>query len=1028
MYIPAFTKEQIFGIINDKSRLFRRFTQMESFEKTYKQIAETNLWKLFIDLAGDTERELVSAVGDICAIGLNLSKDIIRFFPTFTLHDDIHSANVCRWMYTLLGEHVKELTVYEAALLLMAACCHDIGMSVSDVQKQAMMVRAYPGWDDYFRQNLDDDEEFCETGIISDRMLRNFVRLHHHERIGENLRESDWPVILTRKGIRREALLTLCRSHGVSLSRAELSYQRNRYDLLLCAVLLRLADLLDYDTSRSPAALFYHSSLDMPGDAERAHSAAEYVKNQTGTFEESIDDGILRYNAVYENLQIEHDIQQYLDWVEQELNHCSDQLAQTGSHWQELRLPYKISTDGVERRGYTSGKFCMTMDQDKVIELLAGKNLYSDPGVFVRELLQNSIDAVLMRARQDPNFTLEQGRIIVDTWPDGTGDTWFRIRDNGTGMDEHIITNYFLKVGCSYYTSDEFRAANRHAPGGKSYTAISRFGIGILSCFMNDPEGTELKVSTKRYGSSVSNGIRLDVTGLHGYYYLAQEEKHPVYEDSFLQMPSPNDENRGYRLEPGTTICVRTNQFRMGGTHSFREILDKYVQFPEIRVEYHGPEGDKVYPTQQELMDAVHALNPEGVVKEYVHEIPDEWFEKVKERLPLVEWENKPAVVMRYYPIDWLSHAENMTGIAIKVRLSCKATVTEIAMTECFGEDIQCIPSCDFDVALSPSHGVEFKFGLQRRFPIVYPMETDDYKKMEEGISFGIPLVGADSVFLPKEQRVLSLFRNALCFDNRTNTQIAYNGILADCNSPLEEEVPWYNDTYIIMLLQNEYTPKVNLARDSIDQLTPEATCCLAMVCTGLSISDQLALFEKETLAFMTEHEVKEIIDKHPLWKERLLETRNPMCFKLPWTLFERLQLVAQKCSMALEFDFCNTGHADRIIKVTTVTDGNLLMDFPVGLFAVPEKESSSLTYFRWHSNIYNISHSFSQWLIQNRSRLAAQVPAMYDTLIKNMMFAHNSFELIGTINTILSRLRTYNRNCFGIHDGLFLTEDDFVG
>ena len=191
-------------------------------------------------------------------------------------------------------------------------------------------------------------------------------------------------------------------------------------------------------------------------------------------------------------------VREYLDWVEQELEQCNDILAQTPSHWNELRLPYRISTENVERLGYLGGKFCLTTDQDKVIQLLAGEHLYSDPGVFVRELLQNAIDAVLMRTRQDPGFTLDQGRIVIDTWPGDCGDTWFRIRDNGTGMDEHIIQNYFLKVGRSYYTSDEFRAANRHAPGGKSYTAISRFGIGILSCFMTDPEGTELKVSTKR--------------------------------------------------------------------------------------------------------------------------------------------------------------------------------------------------------------------------------------------------------------------------------------------------------------------------------------------------------------------------------------------------------------------------------------------------------------------------------------------------------------------------------------------------
>lgn len=167
---------------------------MADFEKKHPGIATQKLWKLFEEKAEEQGlgRDFISAVGEVCAIGLNLSKYIVRFFPTFTLHDETHSVNVCQWMWVLLGEEGrKKLTPHEAALLLMAACCHDIGMAVSPEQEEQMRLRTYPGWDDYFRQNLKDDEEYEEKKVISDRMLRNFVRMRHHERIGENLRESD---------------------------------------------------------------------------------------------------------------------------------------------------------------------------------------------------------------------------------------------------------------------------------------------------------------------------------------------------------------------------------------------------------------------------------------------------------------------------------------------------------------------------------------------------------------------------------------------------------------------------------------------------------------------------------------------------------------------------------------------------------------------------------------------------------------------------------------------------------------------
>ena len=84
----------------------------------HKTIYQQELWDFF---EGQAEHELVTAVKSVCEQGLQLTKDIIRFFPNFTLHDETHSANVCRWMWRLLGDRAGELSVNEAALRLMAA-------------------------------------------------------------------------------------------------------------------------------------------------------------------------------------------------------------------------------------------------------------------------------------------------------------------------------------------------------------------------------------------------------------------------------------------------------------------------------------------------------------------------------------------------------------------------------------------------------------------------------------------------------------------------------------------------------------------------------------------------------------------------------------------------------------------------------------------------------------------------------------------------------------------------------------------
>lgn len=992
-------------------------------ELQYEQIRNTELWALFERKCAEQNMGLdfITAVGSVCNDALDLSQYIIHFFPTFTLHNDRHSANVCRWMYILLGDMAEKLNAQEAAMLLMAACCHDIGMSVSDAKREEMCSRGYPGWDAYFARYLDDDEEYHKTEVISEGMLRNFVRVNHHERIGENLK--NWPSVLVAKGVKREDLLTICRSHGTDLDPQKLKWVRGKkYDMMLCAVLLRLADLLDYDAGRAPEALFRHMGLDDPKTAEAMRSADEFGKNQAGTFDEYIEGGVIRYNAVYSDPQLEQDVQAYLDWVEKELDHCAEHLSGAHTPWDELCLPHKISTEGVERQGYAAGKFHMTMDQDKVIELLAGKNLYPDPGVFVRELLQNSIDAVLMRAKQEKDFTVEQGRIIIDTWPGETGDTWFRIRDNGTGMNEHIINNYFLKVGRSYYTSDEFRAANRRAVGG-AYTAISRFGIGILSCFMTDPDYTELKVSTKRFGERDSNGIRLDVTGLHGYYYLAREAETLEKGDFVQQMPSPDANDRGYRTEPGTTICVRTNLFRMGSTKSFREILDKYVQFPEVRVEHNGPEGHKAYPTQQELMDAVHALNPGGVMTEHIHEISSE---ALKTRF-FLGIRDKIAIVLKYLPLDWLSDSEKMTGMVLTINLRTLGTSQDMTRKDS-GEGEHVVKS-GINRPLNSDIPLHFNIAFQ----LLSGTEWSDLKLADVHDEMwcinqkNFETEKIQPALSKQEQMILIYLSESLRRAEAEREFIAYNGVLTAGSGLLLEDKKItsliMNNACVILLLREDYVPEVNIARDTITQLPPEAACSWVMAAEKVGLD-----YKDLPTPLLSERRMKELLMTHPAWSKWLFrDTRVEEVVGFDGRLVERLGKVARKQEFSHSDDFCKRGIFRTKYSITNLSEDDSIADFPVGMFFLPQDSGSPLAFAVRATPVYNRAHPFSQWLIKNRDDLEKKLPAVYDTLIQALLQGYITYRIRDTVNAILTRLRSFEGNYFGIHDDLFLTDEDFT-
>lgn len=72
------------------------------------------------------------------------------------------------------------------------------------------------------------------------------------------------------------------------------------------------------------------------------------------------------------------------------------------------------------------------------------------------------------------NFGIIEANIVHEANGDAIVKFWC---DNGIGMDEYVVSNYLAKVGRSYYGSKDFKIL------GLKMDPISRFGIGILSCF-----------------------------------------------------------------------------------------------------------------------------------------------------------------------------------------------------------------------------------------------------------------------------------------------------------------------------------------------------------------------------------------------------------------------------------------------------------------------------------------------------------------------------------------------------------------
>jgi molecular chaperone HtpG len=101
-----------------------------------------------------------------------------------------------------------------------------------------------------------------------------------------------------------------------------------------------------------------------------------------------------------------------------------------------------------------------------MIELLS-EHIYSSPNVFVRELLQNGVDAITARRSLDESFVGEINVSLDEKLPQIT------FEDNGIGLSEEEVHNFLSVIGQSSKRDDILE---------KNY--IGKFGIGLLSCFV----------------------------------------------------------------------------------------------------------------------------------------------------------------------------------------------------------------------------------------------------------------------------------------------------------------------------------------------------------------------------------------------------------------------------------------------------------------------------------------------------------------------------------------------------------------
>lgn len=188
--------------------------------------------------------------------------------------------------------------------------------------------------------------------------------------------------------------------------------------------------------------------------------------------------------------------------------------------FKEIGLKIYYIRPSVEKKGYDMDNYNFEAYIPTLLPLLTGDNLYKQKEVFIRELIQNSYDAIELRSKLEPNKDFDKTIYIKfgkEKDANGKDRKYISIKDNGTGMDIFKIERYFTSIGRSFYQSDEF--IELQSDKNIEYKAVSNFGIGFLSSFM---VANEINVKTNSYIES-EKGLNIDIPNYEGCFFIKKD-------------------------------------------------------------------------------------------------------------------------------------------------------------------------------------------------------------------------------------------------------------------------------------------------------------------------------------------------------------------------------------------------------------------------------------------------------------------------------------------------------------------------
>ena len=481
-------------------------------------------------------------------------------FVEYTKHDISHINEMLKMAEWIIPEKTKTvMTSAEWMMLVLAIYFHDMGMLVSKNEFENKDKTKFLEFkDEVYKCKFGKDYLAKVTNLGDDGELflyQEYVRKEHAKRIrmwisgdidedgklAESIIKEIQKLLAPIDSLFKQDLALICESHHLDNLDDYDIYDTNKYyessenakvNMQYIAVILRTVDLLHITMDRTPA-IEYNAFC--PTDPV---SVIEWQKQKAirairpmneydteGNIDKNAQQHTIAITAYFEEAnQAEafFALGDYLRYVKKELiksyEVIQNSIKKKGTD--DYLFPWNdIDESGIKTKNFSKNLLKFELDQNSILQMLVGHTLYNDSSVVIRELVQNGLDAIkLQNTIENGNHQkITKGKIEVE-W--NSGDRILSFSDNGTGMTVFEIENYLLKVGTSKYSSQSFQ---KEYP---EFVSISRFGIGILTCFL---VANDIEIITHSSDNGEAN--RIFFRNVDGKYLLknVKKEELPVY-------------------------------------------------------------------------------------------------------------------------------------------------------------------------------------------------------------------------------------------------------------------------------------------------------------------------------------------------------------------------------------------------------------------------------------------------------------------------------------------------------------------